>query len=119
MPFQSGVRTARLAGSARAASGVALCGGAEPPHAAAGEVLGLAVTVRAEQPEVLEPVVAPVAVHVVERHGQRAAAPLVDLALLAAILLEAGPYEAALYVHPIAAASDDEHLVNRRRLRPR
>src|SRR6184192_110216 len=54
-----------------------------------------------------------------ERHRQRAAEPLVDPALLAAVLLEAGPNEAALYVHPIAAASDDEHLVNRRRLRPR
>src|SRR4051794_22189748 len=42
-------------------------------HPPSGEVVGLAVAVGAEEPEVLQPVVAPVAVHVVERQRQRAA----------------------------------------------
>jgi hypothetical protein len=49
------------------------------------------MTVRAEEPEVHQPVVVALAVHMVERHVDRLAAPLGESALLTPVLLDAGP----------------------------
>jgi hypothetical protein len=46
------------------------------------------VTVGAEQDDVLETVIGPVAVDVVELHAQRLPQPLADAALFALVLLE-------------------------------
>src|SRR3712207_3958428 len=75
------------------------------------EVLRLAVAVRAEQLEVLEPVVVAVPVDVVERHAQRRAAPLLEAAALAPVLLEPQAEEPPLHVPPAAPAS--EQLLDR------
>jgi hypothetical protein len=45
------------------------------------------VTVRAEQAEVVKPVVAAAAVHMVQRHGQRLPPPVRDPTFLAAVVL--------------------------------
>jgi len=77
----------------------------------------LAVAVRAQQLEVLEPVVAAVAVDVVQREAERSAAPVRDPAQLAAIFLEPEPDEAAFEMPALPAAA--EQLIERHRLRPR
>jgi Transcriptional regulatory protein, C terminal len=59
-------------------------------------VRGLRVTVRAEKGDVLETVVHPVSVHVVEGHAQRVALPFGDPAPLTAILLQSGADESRL-----------------------
>jgi hypothetical protein len=46
------------------------------------------VTVRAEQAEVVKPVVAAAAVHMVQRHGQRLPPPVRDPTFLAAVVLQ-------------------------------
>src|SRR5581483_5065692 len=60
----------------------------------------LRVAVRAQKLDVLEPVVAPVAVSVVELHAERLAQPLGDPADLAAVLLEARLNQTSLEIVP-------------------
>ena len=81
------------------------------------EVLGLAVAVRAEHLEVLEPVVRPVAVDVVQRHRQRPPEPLVDPAHLATVLLQARADQALLDM--VATAGRRQKLTDRHAVRPR
>ena len=72
------------------------------------EVRRLAVAVRAQQLEVLEPVVVPVAVDVVEAEGKRPFAPPVDPALLAFVSLDAGCDQALLDVLAASRPSDEK-----------
>jgi hypothetical protein len=69
---------------------------------ATGEGVGLAVTVGTEKLQVLEPVVDPVAVDVVQRERKRLSVPLIETAPLAPILFEALFYKA--HLHVLAAA---------------
>jgi hypothetical protein len=75
------------------------------------------VAVGAQKKQVLEPVVVAIAVDVVEGHGERLAPPNVDLALLAAVLLQAGAQQPSLDVVSIAPPAGDEQFVDRDRLR--
>jgi hypothetical protein len=80
------------------------------------------VTVGAEEREVLEAIVVPLAVAVVELERQRGVTPFGDAALLASVLLEAGGDEAELDVRPMARDFDEQllkrHRVWTRRNRP-
>jgi hypothetical protein len=72
----------------------------------------LAVTIAAKQLEVLQPVVAPVPVHVVELHAQRLPLPLGDPAAFAAVLLQAGVQKSPLQVMAVGLPTDNQQLAD-------
>jgi hypothetical protein len=74
------------------------------------ERVRLAVTVGTQQLKVLYPVVVPVPVDVVERHGQRAPAPLRQAAAFAPAVLDPCPDQALLEVATAAPAICGEDL---------
>ena|SRR5438094_5053567 len=81
--------------------------------------VGLTVAVRAQELQVFEAVVGPVAVDVMKLHVEARSMPLVDSALLAAVLLQAGLDQPELQVTSLRAAANHEELVKRNEARPR
>jgi hypothetical protein len=75
------------------------------------------VAVRAQQAQVVEPVVVAMSVDVVQRHAQRAPAPLRDAAALAPVRLEPEGEQALLEV--LSAPRRRQQLLQGHRLRPR
>jgi hypothetical protein len=73
------------------------------------------MAVRTQELQVLETVVKPVAVHVVQGHAQRLPTPLVDPTLLAAMLLQAGLQEPPLEVVAACSPAYREQILDRNR----
>jgi hypothetical protein len=66
------------------------------------------VAVGAQKPQILQPVVPPIPVHVVKLHVQRLPLPFADPAPLASVRLEAFRHQSGLQMTSIRLPSDDQ-----------
>ena len=76
-----------------------------PAHTATGKVLGLGMAVRAQQSNVLETIVLPYAIAMMERHAQRPSHPFRQAALFTAILLQSRIEQASFQVASVCLLS--------------
>src|SRR5438445_2792800 len=91
----------------------ATAGCSDAPAIAPGEVVGLAVAVRAEQTQILEPVVEAVSVHVMQCQGKRPAPPGLHATLLTSRRFEPRIEQAELDVVAPPIYPRDQELLER------